>query len=80
MTKRELRNLEAKKREWEEGRREWDIKWAKVRKELTKDWTSMINWLLFYKPKGKVDKVFHIIEVVTVWLIIQLAYLGLRWG
>lgn len=67
-------------RDWERQKKEFDAWLEKVRREICKDCVSMINWLLFYKPKGKVDKILHIIEVVLVWVLIQLAYAGLRWG
>jgi hypothetical protein len=37
-------------------------------KELKIDSISMINWLLFYKPKDKMDKAWHIFEVILVWI------------
>jgi len=66
--------------------REWKIElksfykiWEPLKKEVRKDFVSMINWLLFYKPKNRWDKTTHIIEVVIAWLIIQFAWIGIRW-
>ena len=43
-------------------------------KEIRRDFISMINWLLFYKPKDKLDKIWHTIEVVLAWVIIIRAF------
>jgi hypothetical protein len=45
-------------------------------KELRFDFKNMINWLLFYKTKGKADKVLHIIEVCIFYVFLQLAWRG----
>ena len=45
-------------------------------KELKIDGISMINWLLFYKPKDKMDKAWHIFEVILVWILVSKLIFG----
>ena len=44
--------------------------------ELRIDGISMINWLLFYKPKDKMDKAIHIFEIVFVWVVVSKVFFG----
>jgi len=37
-------------------------------KEVKFDVKKMINFLLFYRPDSKGDKILHICEVVFIWL------------
>lgn len=48
-------------------------------KELKIDFKNMFNWLLFYKPQNKLDKILHIFEVIIVWIVIQFSLKGF-WG
>lgn len=59
MTKRAIQEIEIEKF--------LDQTW----KELKRDFRGMVNWLLFYKPKDRIDKLLHIIEVIFVWGIVS---------
>ena len=46
-----------------------------VKEELSRDINDMINFLLFYKPKGNIDKAFHVIEVFAFWAMLTTLYI-----
>jgi len=47
-----------------------------VWRELRFDSKNMINFILFYKPTSKGDKILHIFEMVLVYVVLQLAVKG----
>ena len=48
-----------------------------VWKELKKDTKDMLDFLLFYKkPKDKFERLLHVIEVVSIYIIFQFAWKG----
>jgi hypothetical protein len=51
---------------------------SSVGKEIKLDVKNMIDWLLFYKkPKDKLERAMHIIEVICAYVILQFAWKGL---
>lgn len=47
---------------------------SKLGKEFRKDLADMFNFLLFYEPKGKLDKIIHIFEVICIYVVLQMAF------
>ena len=69
LTKSEIRKLEAKKREWAKGLREWNAKKRKFLKNCKKEMKKAFNWYFFYQPKDDGDRAYHIIMWVTLTFI-----------
>jgi hypothetical protein len=71
MTKRsENRKIEEWENKWDLALIEFSKWWAKVWKEVKKDFKYMLNWYLFYKPTDKQDRYWHLLEVVIVDIIL----------
>ena len=70
MVKSEDRKLEAKKREWSEGLREWDKQKRKFWRGCVKEMKKAFNWYFFYQAKNDGDRAYHIIMWLTINIIV----------
>lgn len=74
MERRDKRRLEAKIKEWDISMRGFDL----FVKHFKREYNNMIDFILFYKkPKNKLDKTLHVIEVACFYIILQYAWIGL---
>jgi hypothetical protein len=69
MTKREIEKLESKKREW-------DLALRGIERTFRCESRKMINFIMFYKPKDKLDRAWHIGEMIITYIILQYAVKG----
>lgn len=85
MSKRsEEAKLARKIKEWDvilNGLKVWAKKaWISIKREARIDWNNMWDFILYYKPKNKWDKLFHFIEMVCFYIILQFAWIGMTRG
>ena len=64
---------------WRETKGELAFKKAlrRIWKETELTYKSMFDFILFYKPKDRFDKWFHVAEMIIVYIILQFAWIGL---
>lgn len=77
LKKRDEKRLQAKMEEWDTILRGFDKAINQIKKELRISFNSMINFILFYKPKNKFDKMWHVCEMVIIYIIVSYAFKGM---
>lgn len=77
LKKRDEKRLQKKMADWDIALRGFDKFYARCKKELKLNFNNMINFILFYKPKNKFDKVWHVCEMILVYIIIAYAVKGM---
>lgn len=74
--KSDIRKLEAKKQEWDLVLIGFNKTWNKIKRELRIVSKIMFNFIFFYQPKDKFDKVMHLVEMLfvytfVIWIIMK---------
>ena len=67
MLKSEKQGLERKKREWDIAIRGFNQSLDTFKRKFRLEFKRMINFIMFYKPKDKLDKYWHIGEMLIIY-------------
>jgi len=83
LKKRDLQRIESKEREWDlaiRASKRWFLKkWESFKEKFRIELRRMLNFIMFFKPKDKRDRNWHIFEMVVIYFVLQCAWKGI-WG
>ena len=83
MQKRDLQRIESKEREWDlairAAKRKFIKFWNSFKEKSRIEIKRMLNFIMFYKPTDKLDKKWHIFEMIVIYFVLQCAWKGI-WG
>ena len=81
MTRHDFRNIESKEREWDlairDAKRKFIKFWDSFKEKSRIEIKRMLNFIMFYKPTDKLDKKWHIFEMIVIYLVLQCALIGI---
>ena len=78
---RDIKRIESKEREWDlairAAKRRVIKVWISFKEKARIEIKKMINFIMFYKPTDKLDKKWHIFEVIIIYFVLQCAWIGI---
>ena len=81
LKKRDIQRIESKEREFDlvirATKRHFIKKWESLKVKFRLELRRVLSFILFYRPTDKLDRNWHIFEMVIFYIILQYAWKGL---
>ena len=81
LKKREIQRIESKEREWDLAIRDFKRRlfkfWDSFKDKLKIEVKRMLDFIMFYKPSDKLDRKWHIFEMIIIYIFLVYATKGL---